>query len=342
LASQDYYEILGVPRTASEKDVKSAFRKLARKYHPDVNPGDKTAEEKFKEINEAYEVLSNAESRKKYDQYGKNWKNADQFEAARQASRGRSRGRTTTFDFEDFVSSSGGGGTGGAGTAGGFGDIFDQFFRQDNAGRRTTTRRARGQDVEYPIEISLDEAFSGATRTLEMTTEEQCPVCNGTGRTGGKPCPECFATGLVSKPKRIEVKIPAGVNTGSRVRIAGAGGAGTGGGQKGDLYLIITVRPQLGFERKGDDLHTDVPVPLVDAVLGGEATVQTLKGRLALKIPAETQNGKVFRLAGQGMPKLGGGGQRGDLYARVNVVLPTTLSAAQRSLFEQLREAQVR
>ncbi|GIW07733.1 MAG: molecular chaperone DnaJ [Dehalococcoidia bacterium] len=341
MASQDYYAILGVPRTATEKEIKSAFRKLARKYHPDVNPGDKSAEERFKEINEAYEVLSNPESRKKYDQYGQNWKHADQFEAARQAGQRASRtrgGRTVTFDFDDFVSSSGGGGAG-------FGDIFEQFFRSEprrggTAGRRTATR---GQDIEHPVEISLEEAFNGTTRMLELTSEQTCPVCKGSGRSGGKPCPECFATGLVTKPKRIEVKIPPGVTTGSRVRIAGEGGAGLGGGPKGDLFLVISVRPHPLFERKGDDLYVDITVPLVDAVLGGEALVPTPKGtRLALKIPPETQNGRVIRLAGQGMPKLGGGGQRGDLYAKVNVQLPTNLTPAQRSLFEQLRASQVR
>jgi DnaJ-class molecular chaperone len=341
LASQDYYAILGVPRTATEKEIKSAFRKLARKYHPDVNPGDKSAEERFKEINEAYEVLSNPESRKKYDQYGQNWKHAEQFEAARQASQrtARSRGRTVTFDFDDFVSSSGGGG------GAGFGDIFEQFFRSEprRAGASGRRAAARGQDIEHPIEISLEEAFSGTTRTLELTSEQPCPLCQGSGRSGGKPCPECFATGLVSRPKRIEVKIPPGVTTGSRVRIAGEGGAGLGGGAKGDLYLVISVRPHPVFERKGDDLYVEISVPLVDAVLGGEALVPTPKGtRLALKIPPETQNGRVIRLAGQGMPKLGGGGQRGDLYAKVNVQLPTSLTPTQRSLFEQLRALQVR
>ncbi|MCS6802919.1 MAG: J domain-containing protein [Chloroflexota bacterium] len=335
MASRDYYAILGVPRTASEKEIKAAFRKLARKYHPDLNPGDKSAEERFKEINEAYEVLSNPESRKKYDQYGHNWKHADQFEAARQASQQASRarsGRTAAFDFEEFFSPGGGGGSG-------FADIFEQLFRSDTRRAGTGTRRAatRGQDIEHPIEVSLEEAFNGTTRTLELTSEQVCSLCAGSGRAGGKPCPECFATGLVARPKRIEVKIPPGVTTGSRVRIAGEGGAGLGGGPKGDLYLVISVRPHPVFERKGDDLYVDVSVPLVDAVLGGEVLVPTLKGtRLALKIPPETQNGRVIRLAGQGMPKLGGG-QRGDLYAKVNVVLPTNLTPAQRSLFEQLR-----
>ncbi|GIW09726.1 MAG: molecular chaperone DnaJ [Dehalococcoidia bacterium] len=339
MASRDYYEILGVPRTATEKEIKAAFRKLARKYHPDLNPGDKTAEERFKEINEAYEVLSNPESRKKYDQYGPNWKYADQFEAARQASQragsGRTRPRTTAFEFDEFVSPGG---------VGGFGDIFEQFFRGE--ARRTAGGRrmaARGQDIEHPIEISLEEAFTGTTRTLELTSEQPCPVCNGTGRSGGRPCPECFGTGVVSRPKRIEVKIPPGVTTGSRVRIAGEGGAGIGGGPKGDLYLVISVRPHPVFERKGDDLYVDVAVPFLDAVLGGEVLVPTPKGtRLALKIPPGTQNGRLIRLAGQGMPKLGNSSQRGDLYARVNVVLPTTLTPQQRALFEQLRALQTR
>ncbi|MFN8534059.1 MAG: J domain-containing protein [Dehalococcoidia bacterium] len=338
MASQDYYVTLGVPRTATEKEIKSAFRKLARKYHPDVNPGDKSAEEKFKEINEAYEVLSSPDSRKKYDQYGQNWKHADQFEAARQAGQRttRSRARTTTFDFEDLVSS--GGASGGTSGGGGFGDVFEQFFRGEPRRGGGGRRAVRGQDIEHPTEVSLEEAFNGTTRTLELSSEQPCAVCNGSGRTGGKPCPECFATGLLTKPKRIEVKIPPGVTTGSRIRVAGEGNAGAGGGAKGDLFLVITVRPHATFERKGDDVYVEIPVPLVDAVLGGEAMVPTPKGtRLALKIPAETQNGRVIRLGGQGMPKLGGAGQRGDLFAKVTVQLPTALTAQQRSLFEQLR-----
>lgn len=341
MAGQDYYATLGVAKTATEKEIKAAFRKLARKYHPDVNPGDAAAEERFKEINEAYEVLSNTENRAKYDKYGKNWKHADQFEAARQAGTRnpgghRARSRATTFDFDDILSQ-----TQGDEGGGGFGDMFDRLFRQDS-GRRSGFRNIPGEDLEHQTEITLEEAFTGATRILEVTSEDRCPMCGGTGRTNNKACPECFGTGTVRRPKRLEVKIPAGVATGSRVRVAGEGSPSIGGGPKGDLYLAVSVRPHPAFERKGDDLYEDVEVPMISAVLGGEALVPTIKGRVALKIPAETQNGRVFRLGGQGMPKLGDPTKRGDLYAKVKVVLPTNLTEKQRSLFEQLRESMAR
>lgn len=340
LAAQDYYKTLGITRTATEKDVKSAFRKLARKFHPDVNPGDKTAESKFKEINEAYEVLSDASSRAKYDRYGSQWKHADAAEARRpgptpgaRAAGARTRARTVRFDFDDLAQGNGG--------DAGFGDIFGRIFNQPPP----TSKQARpkqpqkGEDVEHSSEISLEEAFSGTTRILEITTDEQCPDCAGSGRVGSKPCAQCYATGVIRKPRRIEVKVPPGVITGSKVRVAGAGSAGVSGGGRGDLLLVVTVKPHDRFERKGDDLYTDIEVPVVDAVLGGEVGVPTLRSRLALKIPAETQNGKVFRLGGQGMPKLGASEQRGDLYAKVNVVLPTKLNDRQKALFEQLRAA---
>ncbi|MCS7001384.1 MAG: J domain-containing protein [Dehalococcoidia bacterium] len=345
---QDYYATLGVSKTATEKEIKAAFRKLARKYHPDVNPGDKAAEARFKEINEAYEVLSDPETRSKYDKYGPNWKNADQFEAARNAraegfgpfggGRWSSAGssRTYNFDFSDFAST---GGATGETAGGGFGDIFEAFFQRasSDARRGASARSVILEDVEHPVEISLEEAFAGAKRTLEIMADDLCAACNGTGRVGGKPCATCYATGTIRKPKRIEVSIPPGVATGSRVRIAGQGGVGPNG-QRADLYLVITVRPHPRFERRGDDLTVEIDVPMLDAVLGGEVTVPTLRGgKLALKVPPETQNGRVIRLAGQGMPKLGRPGERGDLYAKVRVKLPTNLTARQRELLEQLR-----
>jgi DnaJ-class molecular chaperone len=319
MAAKDYYAILGVSKNATEKDIKQAYRKLARKYHPDVNPGDKSAEAKFKEINQAHEVLSDPEKRKKYDQFGENWQYADQFAKAG----GQQR---ATWDFgrrgtpSDFGDQAG---------AEGFGDIFDSILRGSSG--RTARRPQRGQDLEYPVEVSLEEAYRGTMRMLEMQGEEPCPTCKGKG------CRTCGGAGTVRRSRRLEVKIPQGVREGSRVRIAGKGGPGQMGGEAGDLYLLISVKPDDRFQRTEDDLHVDVPVLLTDAILGGEVEVPTLEGKkLALKIPPETQNGKVFRLAGQGMPRLGNN-TKGDLYAKVKVVLPTRISAKEKELFQQLK-----
>jgi curved DNA-binding protein len=303
---QDYYQLLGVSKGASEKDIRQAYRRLARQHHPDLNPGDKAAETRFKEIGEAYEVLSDAEKRKKYDRYGHDWQQAEAAEkAAREA--GFSGGRWSPgpggvrFDSADLDDDA-------------FGDLFGNLFG-GGAGTRTgyRGRRAaqRGEDYDQPIDVTLDEAFAGSQRTLQVQSAD-------------------------GKLRRLEIKIPPGVSDGSRIRMAGEGGPGVGGGPAGDLYLVVSVRPHPTFRREGDDLHVDVPVPLNTLVLGGEAHVPTLKGtRLALTIPAETQNGRVFRLAGQGMPHLQGGG-RGDLYANVKAVLPTNLTERERELFREL------
>jgi molecular chaperone DnaJ len=326
MAGKDYYDILGVKKSASDKEIKQTYRRLARKYHPDVNPGDKSAEARFKEINAAYEVLSDAEKRKKYDKYGDKWQYADQFEQAQQQQAqwgGFTPGGGGSYRFE--------------GDAEGLDSIFEELF---GGGRgRSFYRRAqprRGQDLETPIEVTLAEAFSGTNRTISLQIEEPCATCHGTGRIHNLPCSMCRGAGVVANVKRIEVKIPAGVATGSRVRIAGKGQPGPGG--SGDLYLKISVRPHPTLERHGDDLQVSVPVPLTVAVLGGEVQVPTPKGKLALKIPAETQNGRVFRLTGQGMPHLGKT-TRGDLLARVNVVLPTKLTEKEKELFRQLDKA---
>ncbi len=286
MAGKDYYKILGVNRNATERDIKQAYRRLARQYHPDVNPGDKSAEEAFKQINEAYEVLSDKENRQKYDKYGDQWQHAEQFEKARrqQASgRGFSQGGRRVYSSE-----------------GDFGSLFDDLLGGLYSRGQAQPRRARSQ--EHPVEVTLEEAYRGTTRTLSFTDG-----------------------------KRLEVRVPAGVRTGSRVRLAGKGARG------GDLYLKVTVKPHPTFERRGDDLYVGVSLPLVVAMLGGEAQVTTLKGKVALKIPPETQNGRIFRLAGQGMPHLGNS-SRGDLMARVRVVLPTRLSAREKELFKQLGE----
>ena len=322
MAGKDYYQILGVSRNASEKEIKQAYRRLARKHHPDLNPGDKSAEAKFKEINAAYEVLSNPEKRKKYDQFGEQWEYADQF--AKSGGQGRVRwdlGRGgTTFEYGDLS---------------GFGDIFSSLFGDSGIGSRMRGPR-RGQDIESPIEVTLEEAYHGSTRVIQLQTGEPCTACGGTGRVGNRVCTICNGAGGKVIPKRLEVKIPAGVRDGSRIRIAGEGGSGRAGGNKGDLYLVAKVLPHKLFERKGDDLYTEVSVPLATAILGGEVGLPTLNGNISLKVPPETQNGKVFRLAGKGMPQLGNN-KYGNMFAKVKVVLPTNLTEEERKLFERLR-----
>ncbi len=326
MAGRDYYEILGVKRAASEREIKQAYRKLARKHHPDVNPGDKSAEAKFKEINEAYEVLSDKEKRLKYDRFGDRWQSADQF----------AQGGYQQAPFWDF--SQGGGATQFHSGEGDLGSLFEELFM----GSRTRTYRRqaqprRGQDIEYPVEVTLEEAYHGTKRRLNLEVGEPCSSCQGTGRIQNVPCSVCRGSGVGSRLKRLEVKIPPGVKTGSRVRIAGKGGQGYGGVASGDLYLVISVKPHALFKRSGDDLRVEVGVPLTMAVLGGEVQVPVIKGKLALKIPPETQNGRTFRLAGQGMPHLGKS-SHGDLLAKANVIVPTKLSNKEKELFRQLSE----
>ena len=311
MAKRDYYEVLGVSRSAPEKEIRQAYRKLARKFHPDVNPNDKNAEAKFKEIGEAYEVISDKDKRAKYDRWGHNWQQIEQQEEA---------ARKAGFDPAQFRRNPAGGfeyqsGPFGGARGGGFEDMLDQILR-GSGGRarggwqgRTQAPPMKGEDVEYPVQVTLAEAYTGTTRVLQMDGAER---------------------------RRLEVKIPPGVREGSRIRMAGEGSPGFGGGPKGDLYLVVAMPADPQFERKEDDLYTDVPVPLEQLMLGGEVHVPTPKGnRLALKIPPETQNGKQFRLTGQGMPHLNGTG-RGHLYAKVKAVLPTNLTPRERELFEEL------
>ena len=324
MADKDYYQILGVSRNASEKEIKQAYRSLARKYHPDINPNDKSAEAKFKEINSAYEVLSNPEKRKRYDQFGDQWEYADQFaKSGGQEERVRwdfARGGTS-FEYGDMS---------------GFGDIFSKLFDDSGVGSRIKRGPRRGQDIESPIEVTLEEAYHGSARLMQLQTEEPCTACGGTGRVGNRICTMCNGARGKAVLRRLEVKIPTGVRDGSRIRIAGEGGPGLAGGSKGDLYLVVKVLRHKLFERKGDDLYTEVSIPLATAILGGEVKLPTLNGSLSLKIPPETQNGKIFRLAGKGMPQLGNN-KYGNMLAKVKVVLPTNLTEEEKKLFEQLR-----
>lgn len=319
--AKDFYDALGVSRTATEKEIRAAYRKLARKYHPDVNPGDKAAEARFKEVNAAHEVLSDPEKRKKYDRWGDKWEMADQFEA-----QGAPRGAGAAFRGGNAESFSD------------FGSIFENFFRRERGGPRPAAGNRRGTDVETPVEVSLEEAFHGTVRTVSLQAQENCTTCGGSGEVAGAICHSCEGMGVLARPKRIEVRIPAGVKTGSRVRVAGEGRPGSGRGTSGDLYLVVTVLPHGRFERRGDDLQSEVEVPMLDAVLGGEVTVQTIDGRVALRIPEGTQNGRQFRLTGKGMPVLGQQGKRGDLLAKVRVQLPERLTDEERKHFEALRK----
>lgn len=297
---KDYYKILGVERSATEKEIKSAYRKLARKYHPDVNPGDKASEEKFKEISEAYEILSDKDKRNQYDQFGQYWQQAGQ----QQPPPGWGQGGQGGFNY-DF------GGAANAEGFGGFGDIFEVLFGQGRGARngsRNTWTPARGRDIEYEIEISLDEAFHGTTKVISV---------NG---------------------RRIEVKIPKGVGNGSKIRLAGQGEPGRGT-DKGDLFLIVKVRPHPTFERKDSDLHTEVAVPYTVASLGGEIQVPTISGRVSMKIPEGTSSGQTFRLNGQGMPHVKGAG-KGNLYAKVRITVPKKLSDKERELLSELAKIQ--
>ncbi|MCS6846006.1 MAG: DnaJ domain-containing protein [Caldilineales bacterium] len=310
---RDYYKILGVDKNADEKEIKRAYRRLARQYHPDVNPGNKQAEERFKEINEAYEVLSDPEKRRKYDQLGANWQayqrtGADpsgfDWSQWMAGGPGGSRVRVEVGDIEDLFGESG------------FSDFFQAIFGgggfRTATGARARPQARRGRDVEQPVQITLEEAFHGTQRILSID-----------GR-------------------RLEVKIPPGVRTGSRVRVAGEGYPGAGDGPAGDLYLVVEVLPHPIFERDGDDLRCEVPISLTTAVLGGEVTVPTLTGRGVLRIPEGTQPGQVFRLRGQGMPNLRNPNERGNLLVKVKVQLPEKLTEEQRRLFRQLASLEQR
>ena len=328
--ARDYYEVLGVSRVATDEQVKAAYRKLARKFHPDLNPGDRAAEERFKELQEAYDVLSDPEKRKLYDQYGESWRVAEQgggapppqWESFR-AGRGAQPGG---FDFGGFDF---GGFRAGAGGAG---DIFEELF-----GRAGSARRGRrGQNVEAELELSLEEAHRGGRSTLQMQAAESCMTCRGAGVIdNNQGCPACGGAGQVLRPKTIEVNIPAGVRDGSTIRLAGQGGAGAAGAQAGDLYLHIRLRPHPVFNVRGDDLEVEVPVTPWEAVLGSKIKVPTIDGQVEVSVPAGAQTGQRLRLRGQGLNKRRGG--RGDLYARLKVSVPRHVSDEERRLYEALR-----
>lgn len=333
---KDYYKILGVPKTAPEKEIKSAYRKLARKYHPDVNPGDKDAEKRFKEINEAQAVLTDPEKRKKYDTLGPDWEKRLRPQGTRSAGQPYA-GTGDIGDFSDFFETlfgrQGGAQQQGAGFDFDLGSIFGR-------GRGKRAAAQRGSDLDQPIDVTLQEAYAGAERSFTVQTAVTCPTCGGTGIQNDRVCPTCSGSGTVPKTRRLHVKIPAGVKDGSRIRVAGEGNPGHSGGDSGDLFLVVHVLPDANFRREGDNLYADVQVPLTTLVLGGEIEIPTMTGRVTMKIPANSQNGRTMRLGGQGMPQLKGGG-RGDLYVKLNALLPTALNEKQRELFQELARAGV-
>ena len=336
--TKSYYETLGVPKTADAKQIKAAFRKLARANHPDANRDDPSAEERFKQVNEANEVLSDPASRKLYDRFGDDWRGyrdagytGDEPRSAtrsnpngyaRTSSTGSSTETFTTYDSDDI--------------SGLFGGLFGR--RGDRTGDLGQSRPRKGQDLEAVVEVSLQEAFAGTTRRFDVDAPETCPTCAGTGFARGAPCPTCDATGVRPRRKTLEVTIPAGVASGHRIRVAGQGGEGRVGGPRGDVFLVVTVRPDPRFEREGDLLRTTIDVDVYDAVLGGEAIVPTMSGKLALTIPPGTQGGRQFRLRNQGMPKIKQPKERGDLMVRVNLTVPPDLTDDERQGFEALRE----
>ena len=305
----DYYEILGVGRAADEKEIRQAYRRLARQHHPDVNPGDEDAAERFKSINAAYEVLSDADKRAKYDRYGDRWEHAGQFEQAAHFGAGPGGGFSQFFRMRDFGDGGGRGGftfTSGGGPGATLSDLLSGLGGMASGiGDRLRPQPA----ADLPVDITLEEADAGATRIVNL-----------------------------HDGRHLEVKIPPGIADGGRVHI-GAGSSSEGQGQGQDFNLLVSVQPHPRFERDGDDLHTTVDVPLTDAVLGGAAIVKTLRGHIELTLPPETQNGRRFRLAGQGMSRLGDPARRGNLYATVNVTLPVNLNERQRRLFQELRDA---
>ena len=325
---KDYYKILGVDRKADDRTIKSAYRRLARKYHPDVAK-TKDATERFKEVSEAYEVLSDPEKRRRYDSLGPDWQRYTQ------APPGAPPGGGFRVEY--------------GGDAGNLGD-FSEFFRsifgdlgaQARRGSRSGgirfdegfDRSARGADVEAGVEISLDEAFHGARKTFAMDLEEPCAVCQGAGNVQGKPCAACGGGGWQRAHRQVDVKIPAGVKSGQRVRVSGEG---TGApGARGDLYLSVTVAPHPFFERKGDDVHLSLPITAPEAALGTSIEVPTLRGKVSMKVPPATSSGRTFRLPGYGMPRLKGGGA-GDQFVAVKIVMPSELTSEERELYEKLK-----
>jgi len=350
MSKRDYYEVLGVTRDTSDRDIKKAYRRMAMKYHPDRNPGDAEAEDKFKEVNEAYEVLSDAQKKAAYDQYG---------HAGVEQGAGGFGGGGFEGSFSDI-----------------FGDVFGDIFGGAGGGRRRSSVQ-RGADLRYNLDLSLEEAVRGVEKTVKVPTlvpcetcdgsgakpgtsakacgtcgghgqvrmqqgffsvQQTCPTCRGEGKVISDPCGSCHGHGRVEKVKTLSVKIPPGVDTGDRIRLSGEGEAGSHGGPAGDLYVQVNVQQHPIFERDGRNLYCEVPISFVDAALGGELEVPTLEGRVKLRVPAETQTGKLFRLRGKGVSPVRGG-PTGDLLVRVVLETPVNLTSRQKELLKEFQQA---
>jgi molecular chaperone DnaJ len=366
---QDYYELLGVARKASAKDIRAAYRKLARKYHPDLNPGDKAAEEKFKQVQEAYEVLSDAKKRQMYDQFGFNVPGSGGVPPSA-AGYGGAAPEDIHFDFGGFDFGGGAGGAQGGGTS--FRDLFGQFFRGANAAQAAQDHEP-GTDLEYQIDIAFAEAMHGTVKKISFTRLDVCNVCHGAGVAPGdeKVCPTCGGSGQVTqvsgkmrfqitcsrcggsgklrtmcrncggegrvpKVEMLDVRIPPGAQTGSRVRVPARGNVGLHGGPPGDLYIILRVEPHPFFERRGDDLYTVVPVTVPEASLGAKVEVPTIDGRAQVRIPPGTGSGKKLRLREKGAPSIRQPGKRGDQIVEVQIVVPKPEDERVRNLMKEL------
>ena len=379
MAKKDYYQTLGVKKDAKADEIKKSYRRLARKYHPDVNPNDKVAEEKFKEVQEAYDVLSDEKKRKVFDRFGYYNDNLDPdspFGAGAAAGGGGSPG----FDFSGFDFSSGGNRTGGGGSS--FRDIFSDLFGGGGAGGGVRAEpeppRAmpkRGRDIEIPLALSFEEAVSGLTTNISVNRSEQCSRCQGAGDTGGpvvtcttcngsghvsrsggrlqfsQPCPDCEGTGrrrtpcslchgkgVTPKAEQVKVKIPAGVDTGSRVRVPKKGHGGRLGAEPGDLFILTNVGKHKFFTRKGDNIYVTVPITVPEAALGARIEVPTVEGKAQLKIPAGTESGQKFRLRERGFPSLRNPSLRGDQFIEVKIALPRVISEETKEVLRQFEK----
>ena len=328
---RDYYHILGVPRTASADDIKKAFRRLARQYHPDLHAGAKKAEmeKKFKELNEAQEVLTDPDKRKKYDQYGADWEQAQAFEKARQQA--GSQGSGGPWGYEGNYTGQGGGGSGSEQ----FSDFFENLF--GNRGRSGAGRSSAGmpgEDIETEVQLGLREVLTGVTKRLNLREPRTCSTCQGSGTVRGRSCATCQGTGVLTEYKTIEVRIPAGVQDGTRVRVAGKGQPGINGGKRGDLYLHVVISSDPIFRRQGSDLHVTLPVYPWEAMLGADVTAPTLAEPVKVKVPPGSKADGKLRLKGKGLPSASGG--HGDLFLTLHIVLPIGISEDERILYERL------
>jgi DnaJ-class molecular chaperone len=326
---RDYYAVLGVPRNASQDDIKKAYRRLARQYHPDLHSGAKKAdmEKKFKELNQANEVLGEPETRKKYDRYGQRWQEAEAYERARQEAGAERAG---------FERAQGFGGSQGFGGTQDFGDFFEGIFggRSRRGGSGFEGFVVQGEDAETTVRLTLRDILSGVSRRIQLRHPVPCSTCGGTGLVKNDPCPTCGGSGTQTETRTIDVKIPAGVQDGTRVRVPGKGGPGQNGGKPGDLYLVVSIESDPIFQRQGADLVANFPVYPWEAVMGADVLAPTLTDPVRVKVPPGSRAGGKLRLKGKGMPTAAGG--RGDLFYTIHIVLPPTISEEERKRYEEI------